>query len=206
MQHLLNHMQCTSDQHCRGYLDILGLSADTQVDGNDHKISNVAVSFVGSQYRYVLGSFTGKYGKPLLLPDKVYGKGPNFIVESGIAEWRAPHGVALRLSQDLRIQQATLTLSGKTKAANQPISEDHQALREIAAAQAPVDALYRILADEMRRIMAESPGQPSPDVAKIMNSSAPLFDLGDPHVPLHVRIIEQGAAKWSRRSNWRNTR
>jgi hypothetical protein len=66
----------------------------------------------GLQYRYVLGAFTGKFGKPLLLPNKIYGKGPNFIVESGIAEWREPHGVVLRLSEDVKVQIATLTLSG----------------------------------------------------------------------------------------------
>jgi len=71
LQRSLNKMQCTDDQHCRGYLDILGLSAYTKIDGRYHKISNVEVSFVGSQYRYVLGSFSGKYGKPILLPDKV---------------------------------------------------------------------------------------------------------------------------------------
>jgi hypothetical protein len=111
---LLDRMTCTSEQHCRGYLDILGLYADTHVDGKDHKISNVVVTFIGSQYRYVLSSFTGKYGKPLQLPDKIYGKGPNFIVESGIAEWRAPHGVVLRLSQDVKIQEANLTLSRRS--------------------------------------------------------------------------------------------
>src|SRR3984957_16966800 len=46
LQHLLNKMQCTGEQHCRGYLDILGLSADTKIDGKYHKISNVEVTFV----------------------------------------------------------------------------------------------------------------------------------------------------------------
>ena len=113
LQPLLDHMQCTSEQHCRGYLDILGLVAYTEVDGKDRKISKVALTLNGLQYTYVLGAFTGKYGKPMLLPNKIYGKGPNFIVESGIAEWHAPHGVVLRLSEDVKIQEATLTLSGR---------------------------------------------------------------------------------------------
>jgi hypothetical protein len=78
LQSLLDRMTCTSEQHCRGYLDILGLYANTEVDGKDYKISNVVVSFVGPQYRYVLGAFTGKYGKPLLLPNKIYGERPQF--------------------------------------------------------------------------------------------------------------------------------
>jgi hypothetical protein len=85
---LLNRLECASEQHCRGYLDILGLIAYTEVDGKEHKISKVVLTFDGPQYRYVLGSFSGKYGKPLLLPNKIFGKGPNFIVESGIAESR----------------------------------------------------------------------------------------------------------------------
>jgi hypothetical protein len=114
LQPLLDHMECPGEQHCRGYLDILGLIAYTEVDGNDRKISKVVLTLNGLQYRYVLGAFTGKYGKPLLLPNKIYGKGPNFIVESGIAEWHAPHGVVLRLSEDVKIQEATLTLSGRS--------------------------------------------------------------------------------------------
>jgi hypothetical protein len=113
LQPLLDHMQCTSEQHCRGYLDILGLVAYTEVDGKDRKISKVVLTLNGLQYGYVLGAFTGKYGKPFLLPNKIYGKGPNFIVESGIAEWHAPRGVVLRLSEDVKIQEATLTLSGR---------------------------------------------------------------------------------------------
>jgi hypothetical protein len=100
--------------HCRGYLDILGLIAYTEVDGKDHKISKVVLTLNGLQYRYVLGAFTGKYGKPLLLPNRVYGKGPNFVVESGIAEWCALPGVVLRLSEDVKIQEATLSLSNRS--------------------------------------------------------------------------------------------
>jgi hypothetical protein len=86
---------------------------------------------------------------------------------------------------------STAMLALPVMAANQPATEDQQALSEIAAAQGPVHAMYRILADEMRRIMSERPDRPSPEVAKILNSSATVTDLGDLHVPLHLRIIEQ---------------
>jgi hypothetical protein len=48
LRHLLNKMQCTDEQHCRGYLDILGLYADTKIEGKYHKISDVEVTFIGS--------------------------------------------------------------------------------------------------------------------------------------------------------------
>jgi hypothetical protein len=191
LQHLLNKMQCTDEQHCRGYLDILGLSAYTKIDGKYHKISNVQVTFVGSQYRYILGSFSGKYGKPTLLPDKIFGPGPNFIVESGIAEWRAPHGVALRLSKDDKVQDATLSLSGPVMAADQTLSEDEKAEDEYAAANPRIKFMAQVMGDEINRILGERQGQQSPEVAKLMNPVTPVPDLRDIRVPLHVRLIEQ---------------
>jgi|GEM_PF-4090645 len=191
LQRSLNKMQCTDDQHCRGYLDILGLSAFTKIDGRYHKISNVEVSFVGSQYRYVLGSFSGKYGKPILLPDKVYGKGPNFIVESGIAEWRAPHGVVLRLSKDEKVQDATLSLSGAVTATDQATSEEQKAVDEYAAANPRIKLMAQIMGDEIQRILGDREGQQSPEVAKLMKPPTPVPDLGDTRVPLHVRLSEQ---------------
>jgi len=191
LQHLLNKMQCTGEQHCRGYLDILGLSADTKIDGRYRKITNIEVSFNGLQYRYVLGSFTGKYGKPILLPDKVFGKGPNFIVESGIAEWRAPHGVVLRLSKDDKIQDATLILSGPVTAADPTTSEEQKAVDEYAAASSRIKFMTSVMSDEIQRILGESQDPQSPEVAKLMNPATPVPDLGDVRVPLHVRLIEQ---------------
>jgi hypothetical protein len=184
-------MQCTDDQHCRGNLDILGFSAYTKIDGRYHKISNVEVSFAGSRYRYVLGSFTGKYGKPMLLPDKIYGKGPNVIVESAIAEWRAPHGVVLRLSKDEKVQDATLSLSGPVTAADQTTSEEQKAVDEYAAAHPRIQVMAQIMGDEIKRILGEREGRQSPEVATLMKPSTPGPDLGDTRVPLHVRLIEQ---------------
>jgi hypothetical protein len=191
LRHLLNKMQCTDEQHCRGYLDILGLSADTKIEGKYHKISDVEVTFNGSQYRYVLGSFSGKYGKPILLPDKIFGKGPNFIVESGIAEWRAPHGVVLRLSQDLKIQEATLSLSGPATAADQKSVEEQKAVDEFAAAHPRIKIMAQVMGDEIKRILGERQDPQSPEVAKFMNPATPVTDIGDTRVALHLRLIEQ---------------
>lgn len=191
LRHLLNKMQCTDEQHCRGYLDILGLSADTKIEGKYHKISDVEVTFNGSQYRYVLGSFSGKYGKPILLPDKIFGKGPNFIIESGIAEWRAPHGVVLRLSQDLKIQEATLSLSGPATAADQKSVEEQKAVDEYAAANPRIKIMAQVMGDEIKRILGERQDPQSPEVAKFMNPATPVTDIGDTRVPLHLRLIEQ---------------
>lgn len=97
LQTLLQRPQCTSDQHCRGYLEI-GFMAYTEVDGKSQKISKVLVTLTGeAQYRYVLKYLTGKYGEPQLLPNKVFRIGQNSIVESGIAEWHGRNGVVLRI-------------------------------------------------------------------------------------------------------------
>jgi len=115
LQTLLRRPECTSDQHCRGYLEI-GFNAYTEVDGKSQKISKVVVTLVGeAQYRYILKYLTGKYGEPLKLPNKVFGKGPNFIVESGIAEWHGHNAAVLRLSEDEKVQSATLILSVPSK-------------------------------------------------------------------------------------------
>jgi hypothetical protein len=115
LQTLLRRLECADDQHCRGFLEI-GFLANTEVDGKNQKIAKVVVTLAGeAQYRYVLNYLTGKYGNPLLLPNKVFGKGPNFIVESGIAEWHGRNGVALRISEDEKVQRATLILSVPSK-------------------------------------------------------------------------------------------
>jgi len=115
LQTLLQRPQCTGDQHCRGYLEI-GFMAYTEVDGKSQKISKVVVTLVGdAQYRYVLNYLSGKYGKPVLLPNKVFGNGPNFIVESRIAEWHDHSGAVLRISEDEKVQSATLILSALSK-------------------------------------------------------------------------------------------
>jgi hypothetical protein len=115
LQTLLQRPQCTDDQHCRGYLEI-GFIAPTEVDGKNQKISKVVVTVTGdAQYRYVLKYLTGKYGEPLLLPDKVFRIGQNSIVESRIAEWHGRYGVVLRISEDEKVQIGTLTLSVPSK-------------------------------------------------------------------------------------------
>lgn len=115
LETLLQRPQCAGDQHCRGYLEI-GFLAYTEVEAKNQKISKVAVTLAGeAQYRYVLKYLTGKYGEPLLLPNKVFGNGPNFIVESGIAEWHGRNGVVLRISEDEKVQSGTLILSVPSK-------------------------------------------------------------------------------------------
>jgi hypothetical protein len=90
--------------------------AYTEVDGKNRKISKVVVTLTGeAQYRYVLKYLMGKYGEPQLLPNKVFGNGPNFIVESGIAEWHGRNGVVLRISEDQKVQSGTLILSVPSK-------------------------------------------------------------------------------------------
>jgi hypothetical protein len=44
-------------------------------------------------------------------PNEVFGNGPNFIVESGIAEWQGRNGAVLRISEDEKVQGGTLVLS-----------------------------------------------------------------------------------------------
>jgi hypothetical protein len=114
LRSVLDRMQCNGQQHCRGYLNILDFIAYTEVDGKNHKISRVVLTLNGPQYKYVFAAFTGKYGKPLLLPNKVSKIGSNFIVESGIAEWHGAHGAVLRLSEDEKVQIATLALSARS--------------------------------------------------------------------------------------------
>jgi hypothetical protein len=113
LRSLLDRMECTGDLVCRGYLSVLNLLALTEVDGKNGKISKIQLTLSGAQYPYVLSAYTGKYGKPLLLPDKMTKIGSNSIVESGIAEWRSTHRV-LRLSRDEKLQLATLTLSARS--------------------------------------------------------------------------------------------
>jgi hypothetical protein len=115
LQTLLQRPQCAGDEHCRGYLEI-GFIAYTEVDGKNQKISKVVVTLSGeAQYGYVLKYLTGKYGEPLLLPNKVFRIGQNSIVESGIAEWHGRNGVVLRISEDEKVQTGTLILSVPSK-------------------------------------------------------------------------------------------
>jgi hypothetical protein len=115
LQTLLQRSECPGDQQCRGYLEI-GFIALTEVDGKNQKISKVIVT-LGSdgQYRYVLKYLTGKYGEPVLLPNKVVRIGANSIVESKIAEWHGRNGVVLRISEDEKVQMGSLVLSVPSK-------------------------------------------------------------------------------------------
>jgi hypothetical protein len=197
LQSLLDRMTCTSEQHCRGYLDILGLIAYTEVDGKDRKISNVVLTLNGLQYRYVLGAFTGKYGKPLLLPNKIFGKGPNFIVESGIAEWHAPHGVVLRLSEDVKVQVATLTLSGTSshstigRAGEAPTGTEVTIQKEFEMARPETARINGLMGAELLRLRDRPTSVPSPDLIPLLDQEVKRPDLGDVNVPLHERLVER---------------
>jgi hypothetical protein len=75
--------------------------------------------------------------------------------------------------------------------ASQTTAEDDMAVREYAAAQARIAVMRNVMGDEIQRILGERRGEQSPEVSKWMNPSTPAPDIGDAHVPLHLRIIEQ---------------
>jgi hypothetical protein len=68
--------------------------------------------------------------------------------------------------------------------------DDQQAVREFAAANPDMIFMQRVLGQEIFRIVNGGTGQPSPEVAKLMNPAAPVPKVDDPHVPLHLRIVE----------------
>jgi hypothetical protein len=68
--------------------------------------------------------------------------------------------------------------------------DDQQAVREFAAANPAIIFMQRVRGQEMFRIVNGGTGQPSPEVAKLMNPAAPVPKVDDPHVPLHLRIVE----------------
>jgi hypothetical protein len=109
LQTVLQHLECGGDERCWGSLEI-GFRALTIVDGKDGKIAKVDVEMDSAQYRFVLRYLTGKYGEPQLLPNKIFGKGPNFVVESGIAEWHGRDSTVMRLSKDDKVLTGTLIL------------------------------------------------------------------------------------------------
>jgi hypothetical protein len=92
-----------------------------------------------------------------------------------------------------RIESATwalLVMGLVTIAVGQETIDDQQAVREFAAANPDIVFMQRVRAQEIFRIVNGGTGQPSPEVAKLMNPAAPVPKVDDPHVPLHLRIVE----------------
>jgi hypothetical protein len=92
-----------------------------------------------------------------------------------------------------RIVSATLALLVMglvTVAVGQGTLDDQQAVREFAAANPDIVFMQRVRGQEIFRIVNGGTGQPSPEVAKLMNPAAPVPKVDDPHVPLHLRIVE----------------
>jgi hypothetical protein len=77
-----------------------------------------------------------------------------------------------------------------TVAVGQGTLDDQQAVREFAAANPDIVSMQRVRGQEIFRIVNGDAGQPSPEVAKLMNPAAPVPKVDDPHVPLHLRIVE----------------
>jgi hypothetical protein len=86
---------------------------------------------------------------------------------------------------------ATLLLCPVLVAADQSTPDDQKAVRAYAAARPRIEFMQRVMADEIQRILGERARQQSPEVAKLMNPSPSVPDIGDAHVPLYLRIIEQ---------------
>jgi hypothetical protein len=85
---------------------------------------------------------------------------------------------------------APLVMGLVTVAVGQGTLDDQQAVREFAAANPDIIFMQRVRGQEILRIENGGTGQPSPEVAKLMNPAAPVPKVDDPRVPLHLRIIE----------------
>jgi hypothetical protein len=68
--------------------------------------------------------------------------------------------------------------------------DDQQAAREFAAANTDIIFMQRVRGQEISRIVNGGTSRPSPEVAKLMNPAAPVPKVDDPHVALHLRIVE----------------
>jgi hypothetical protein len=75
--------------------------------------------------------------------------------------------------------------------AGEPALDDQAAAREYQAAQPDIELMQKVLVAEVERIFFESKNPQSPAVAKLMNPATVVKDIGDAHLPLHLRIIEQ---------------
>jgi hypothetical protein len=85
---------------------------------------------------------------------------------------------------------APLVMSSVMASVGQGTLDDQQAVREFAAANPDIIFMQRVRGQEIFRIVNGGTGQPSPDVAKLMSLTAPVPKVDDPHVPLHLRIVE----------------
>lgn len=85
---------------------------------------------------------------------------------------------------------APLVMGSVMASAGQGTLDDQQALREFASANPDIIVMQRVRGQEIIRIANGGAGQPSPEVAKLMNPVAPVPKVDDPRVPLHLRIVE----------------
>jgi hypothetical protein len=96
-----------------------------------------------------------------------------------------------------RISAALFTLAIlspiRSLAASEPrTAADEAAEHEIAIATPEVDHMNRVLSGEMPRLLGETGGPQSPEVAKYLDgSSLSRVDLGDVRIALHLRFIER---------------
>jgi hypothetical protein len=85
---------------------------------------------------------------------------------------------------------ASLMMGSVMAAVGLETLDDQQVAREFAAANPDIIFMQRVRGQEIFRIANGNTGQPSPEAAKLMNPAAPVPKVDDPHVPLHLRIIE----------------
>lgn len=85
---------------------------------------------------------------------------------------------------------ALLVMGSVMVAVGQGTLDDQLAVREFAAANPDIVFMQRVRGQEIFRIVNGGAGRPSPEVAKLMNPAAPVPKVDDPHVPLHLRIVE----------------
>jgi hypothetical protein len=83
-----------------------------------------------------------------------------------------------------------LVMASAMVAVGQGTPADQQAVGEFAAANPDIVFMQRVRGKEIFRIVNGGPGQSSPEVANLMNPAAAVPKVDDPHVPLHLRIVE----------------
>lgn len=85
---------------------------------------------------------------------------------------------------------APLVMGSVMASVGQGTLDNQLAVREFAAANPDIIFMQRVRGQEISRIVNGGTGQPSPEVAKLMNPAAPVPKVDDPRVPLHLRIAE----------------
>ena len=79
-----------------------------------------------------------------------------------------------------------------TKAAAPRTPADDEAFSEHLKANAGMDLIHKIFQEEAQRLTSFSNSPPSPEVAKLSDSSTVRRpELGDTQVPLHLRLVER---------------